>query len=109
MFLNKDVCMLFNIMIQLKLMKMRDIDKNNNIFKFFKSLIIVITFVNSTSLLLKLDYCLFVCVCVYIYICNELIEETAGRRKLIFGMWEFLAMAPVSSVLRPKCRLIMEL
>ena len=23
---------------------------------------------------------------VYIYICNELIEETAGRR--IFGMWE---------------------
>ena len=25
---------------------------------------------------------------IYIYICNELIEETAGRRKLIFGMWE---------------------
>ena len=25
---------------------------------------------------------------VRIYLCNELIEETAGRRKLIFGMWE---------------------
>ena len=25
---------------------------------------------------------------VYIYLCNELIEETAGRRRLIFGMWE---------------------
>ena len=25
---------------------------------------------------------------VYIYICNELIEETAKCRKLIFGMWE---------------------
>ena len=25
---------------------------------------------------------------VYIYICYELIEETARRRKLIFGMWE---------------------
>ena len=25
---------------------------------------------------------------IYIYICNELIEETAGRRRLIFGMWE---------------------
>ena len=24
---------------------------------------------------------------MYIYICNELIEETAGRRMLIFGMW----------------------
>ena len=24
-----------------------------------------------------------------IYICNELIEETAGHRKLIFGMWEY--------------------
>ena len=32
------------------------------------------------SLLLKLDDC--------IYICNELIEETAGRRRLIFDMWE---------------------
>ena len=29
---------------------------------------------------------LFVCVCVYI--CNELIEETVRHRKLIFGMWE---------------------
>ena len=26
---------------------------------------------------------------IYIYICNELIEETARLRKLIFGMWEF--------------------
>ena len=25
---------------------------------------------------------------VYIYICNELIEETARRRRLIFGMCE---------------------
>ena len=24
----------------------------------------------------------------YLYICNEMIEETAGRRRLIFGMWE---------------------
>ena len=23
-----------------------------------------------------------------LYICNELIEETGGHRKLIFGMWE---------------------
>ena len=28
------------------------------------------------------------CIYLYIYICNELIEETAGRRRLIFGMWE---------------------
>ena len=27
-------------------------------------------------------------VCEYIYICNELIEENASHRKLIFGMWE---------------------
>ena len=26
---------------------------------------------------------------IYIYICNELIEETARHRKLIFGMWEY--------------------
>ena len=26
--------------------------------------------------------------CIYISICNELIEETAIRRKLIFEMWE---------------------
>ena len=37
---------------------------------------------STVSLLLKLDYC------IYIYICNELIEETANHRKLIFGMWE---------------------
>ena len=39
-------------------------------------------------------------------------EETARLRKLIFGMWESfgggLAMAPLSSELRRKCRLIME-
>ena len=29
---------------------------------------------------------------VYIYICNELVEETAGHRKLIFGMWEFFGL-----------------
>ena len=26
--------------------------------------------------------------CIYIYLCNELIEKTARHRKLIFGMWE---------------------
>ena len=31
---------------------------------------------------------MIVCIYIYIYICNELIEETAGRRRLIFGMWE---------------------
>ena len=31
---------------------------------------------------------MFVYMCIYIYICNELIEETARHRKLIFGMWE---------------------
>ena len=36
------------------------------------------------SLLLKLDDCIY----IYISLCNELIEETAGRRRLIFGMWE---------------------
>ena len=41
---------------------------------------------HSTSLLLKLDC--YLCIYIYIYICNELIEETAGLRKLIFGMWE---------------------
>ena len=46
---------------------------------------------------------------ISIYICNELIEETARRRKLIFACGSLLAMAPVSSELRRKCRLIMEL
>ena len=46
---------------------------------------------------------------IYIYICNELIEETAGRRKLIFPYGSILTMAPVSSEFRAKCRLIMEL
>ena len=41
--------------------------------------------------------------------CNELIEETAGHRKLILACESFSAMAPVSSELRRKCRLIMEL
>ena len=31
---------------------------------------------------------LIVRIYIYIYICNELIEETARRRKRIFGMWE---------------------
>ena len=39
------------------------------------------------------------CVYIYIYICNELIAETARDRKLIFGMWGFLSIAPVSSEL----------
>ena len=43
------------------------------------------------------------------YIYNELIEETVRSRKLIFSMWEFLAMAPGSYELKRKCRLIMEL
>ena len=30
----------------------------------------------------------YIYVRIYIYICNELIEETAGHTKLIFGMWE---------------------
>ena len=43
--------------------------------------------------------------CMYIvYLCNELIEETAWRKKLIFGMCgSLLAMAPLSSELRRKC------
>ena len=43
-------------------------------------------FKKGTSLLLKLDC--YLCIYIYIYHCNELIEETAGLRKLIFGMWE---------------------
>ena len=45
----------------------------------------------------------------YIYICNELIEETAGRRKLILGMLESFGYGSTSYELRAKCRLIMEL
>ena len=52
-------------------------------------------------LTIKLDYC--------IYICNELIEETAGRRRLIFGMWESFGYGSSISEIRAKCRLIMEL
>ena len=40
------------------------------------------------SLLLKLDCYLCIYIYIYISLCNELIEETAGLRKLIFGMWE---------------------
>ena len=32
---------------------------------------------------------LFIYIYICIYLCNELIEETAGHRKLIFGMWEY--------------------
>ena len=46
---------------------------------------------------------------IYIYICYELIGETARPRKLIFACGSLLAMAPVSSELRAKYRLIMEL
>ena len=46
---------------------------------------------------------------IYIYICNELIEETAWHKMLIFACGSLLAMAPLSSELRAKCRLIMEL
>ena len=42
------------------------------------------------------------CVYIYLSICNELIEETANWHRI-------LAMAPLSSELRRKCRLIMEL
>ena len=52
---------------------------------------------------------LYIYIYIYIYTCNELIEEASSRRKLIFGMWGLLAMAPLSSELRRKCRLIMEL
>ena len=42
-------------------------------------------------------------------ICNELIEETARRRKLILACGSLLAMAPLSSELRRKYQIIMEL
>ena len=42
-----------------------------------------------------------------VYLCNELIEETAWHRKLILAC--LLAMAPLSSDLIRKCRFIMEL
>ena len=31
---------------------------------------------------------MYIYIRIYIYICNELIEETARGRKLILGMWE---------------------
>ena len=40
-----------------------------------------------SSSLVQINRVLIVRICIYL--CNELIEETAGRRKLIFGMWEF--------------------
>ena len=43
------------------------------------------------------------------YICNELIEETARHKKLILACGSILAMVPLSSDLREKWRLIMEL
>ena len=46
---------------------------------------------------------------MYIYIRNELIEETARHRKLILESSSLLAMAPVSSELRRKRRFIMGL
>ena len=33
-----------------------------------------------------INVCVYI-VYIYIYICNELIKETAGYLKLIFGMW----------------------
>ena len=45
---------------------------------------------------------------IYVYLCNELIEETARRRKLIFGMWGSFGYGSSSSELRAKCRLIMD-
>ena len=39
----------------------------------------------------------------------EFIEETARHRKLILACGSILAMAPLSSELRRKCQLIMEL
>ena len=38
-----------------------------------------------------------------------MIVETARHRKLILACGSLLAMAPLSSDLRPKCRLVMEL
>ena len=37
-----------------------------------------------TSIILTIKTLL---ICIYIYICNELIEETASHRKLIFGIF----------------------
>ena len=62
---------------------------NTKIFDFFHGMLLHSSIAIETcfgqlgsSLLLKLE-----CLLVYIYICNELIEETARPRKLIFGMW----------------------
>ena len=41
--------------------------------------------------------------------CKNMEHNFAGCRKLIFGMWSLLAMAPLGSDFRLKCRLIMEL
>ena len=40
---------------------------------------------------------------IYIYICNELIEETARHRKLIFGMWESFGYG--STKFRPQTKM----
>ena len=51
---------------------------------------------------------IYVYIYIYIYM-YELIEETARRRKLIFGMSESFGYGSSSSELRRKCCLIMEL
>ena len=49
---------------------------------------------------------IYIYIYIYVYICNELIEETARHKKLILACGSLLAMAPLSSELRPKCRLM---
>ena len=49
-------------------------------FRFFSILTTTLRFNQKNSLHIRIY--------IYIYICNELIEETARHRKLIFGMWE---------------------
>ncbi len=32
--------------------------------------------------------------CIYIFVCPELIEETVSATKLIFGMWGYFGSTP---------------
>ena len=37
--------------------------------------------------------------CIYMFICSELIEETGRPSMLIFSMWEYFGLARTSSTL----------
>ena len=43
--------------------------------------------------------CVYVCVCIYMFTCSELIEETGRPTGLIFGMWGYFWPARTSSIL----------